>query len=323
MSARCSSSWSRSRSKLKLTNATARPQIVDEHVLDVDQGLVVIITKKGEPTRQLLPIARHCRAASQKVLQPEESIYAPMLASMGPNGWNISDPGTYGIQVCLHLPSGEDILSNELRIVVEPARTTEDETIAQDYFTEDVGRVIALEGSRVLDAATDTLAEIADKFRHRRVAVHANLVLGVPLATEYKVLSRDSKHDDQPFRIEALPARPAEAKDRLVSALSGDPTRSAESFGHVTLQGIRRPAHRVPRVRRRRRGRLQAAGHHARDPVRARSARPQGARLGPQGDQDEARQPRLGGRRQVALTRAAAGPSAIRAASRPSPPLRA
>ncbi|HEY6570154.1 MAG TPA: hypothetical protein VIZ22_07695 [Candidatus Limnocylindrales bacterium] len=219
--------------ELKLTNATAQPQIVDEHILDVDQGLVVIITKKGEPTRQLLPIARLCRQASQKVLQPAESVYAPMLASVGPNGWNISDPGTYGIQVCLHLPTGEDILSNELRVIVEPARTTEDETLAQDYFTEDVGRVIALEGSRVLDTATDTLTEIADKLRHRRVAVHANLVLGVPLATEYKVLSRNRKHDGQQYRIEALPARPEEAKDRLVSALSGDPTRSAESFGHV------------------------------------------------------------------------------------------
>ena len=55
----------------------------------------------------------------------------------------------------------------------------------------------------------------------------------MPLATEYKVLSRNRKHDGQQYRIEALPARPEEAKDRLVSALSGDPTRSAESFGHV------------------------------------------------------------------------------------------
>ena len=38
------------------------------------------------------------------------------------------------------------------------------------------------------------------------------------------------------MRIESLPPRPEEAKDRLVAALTADPERSAESFGHVRFR---------------------------------------------------------------------------------------
>ena len=143
--------------ELKLINASTRPQIVSEHVLDLDQDITVIVKKEGSPSRQILPFARYCLEPTDRVLAPGEAIYAPLLASVGKNGWDLSTPGNYSIQICLHLPSGEDIVSNELKLQVAPPKSYEDELLAQDFFTDDVGRVLTFEGTRVLHDATDTL----------------------------------------------------------------------------------------------------------------------------------------------------------------------
>jgi hypothetical protein len=222
--------------ELKLINASTRPQVVSEHILDLDQDITVITKKEGSPSRQILPFARYCLEPTDRVLVPGEAIYAPLLASVGKNGWDLATPGNYSIQICLHLPSGEDIVSNELKLQVAPPKSYEDELLAQDFFTDNVGRVLTFEGTRVLHDATDTLTEIAEKLPHRRVAAHANLVLGNALAKSYMTLVEDSKDKDQPFRIKTLNARPDEAKERLTTALTAAPEQSAETFGHVRFK---------------------------------------------------------------------------------------
>ena len=222
--------------ELKLTNASPRPQIVSEHILDLDQEITVIVRKDGSPSRQIMPFARYCLEATGRVLAPGESIYAPQVASIGKSGWDLSTPGNYTVQVCLHLPSGEDIVSNELKLQVAPPKSYDDEKLAQDFFTDDVARVLAFEGTRVLHDATDTLMEITEKLPHRRVAVHANLALGNALAKDYKTLIGDPKGDGQDLKIKTLSARPDEAKDRLAAALTTAPEQSAETFGHVRFK---------------------------------------------------------------------------------------
>ena len=222
--------------ELKLTNSTTRPQVVSERVFDLDQGITFMVKKAGRPSRQVVPFARYCLETATRVLAPGESMYAPLLASVGRNGWDLATPGNYTIQALLHLPSGEDIVSNELQVRVAPPRSFDDEVLAQDFFTDDVGRVLAFEGTRVLGDATETLMAITEKLPHRRVAAHANLVLGNVLAKDYKTLTADVTDKVQPLRIKTLPASQDEAKERLIAALTTAPEQSAETFGHVRFR---------------------------------------------------------------------------------------
>ena len=74
----------------------------------------------------------------------------------------MAEPGHYTVQVALHY-DGEDIVSNPLRLKITPPRGYEDERIAQDLFTDDVGRVLTFDGSRVLAAANNVLRDAAER----------------------------------------------------------------------------------------------------------------------------------------------------------------
>ena len=94
------------------------------------------------------------------------------------NGIDVAEPGRYVIQAALHQPEG-DIVSAPAALRIAPPRTFEEEVLAQDVFTDAVGRVMAFDGSNVLKGANDTLREVVDKLGDRRVARHARIPLAL------------------------------------------------------------------------------------------------------------------------------------------------
>ncbi len=73
-------------------------------------------------------------------------------------------------------------MSRPLLLRIAPPRGYEEEVVAQDFFTDEVSRVLAFDGSRVLSEANKVLRDVVDRLGDRRVAKHARVPLGLSVA---------------------------------------------------------------------------------------------------------------------------------------------
>jgi hypothetical protein len=225
--------------ELKLRNESKMPQIVDENVLTTLDGITIALKRQGSPARQYLPFAQYCMETSPTILQPGDAIYESVYVTAGLNGVDIAEPGRYVIQAAMHRPDG-DIVSRPLMLRIAPPRGQEEEVLAQDFFSDEVSRVLAFDGSRVLTEANKTLREVADRLGDRRVAKHARVPLGLAIAKDRKVLM-------VPGSVERT-LKPAAAAGGTIATEEGEPDRAqtelttalltnadvaAESLGHV------------------------------------------------------------------------------------------
>jgi hypothetical protein len=215
--------------ELKLTNLLNDPQLIPERLLQGREDLVVVIKKEGQPSRRLVPYAHYCLRPGIRVLQPRESLYDSLFLSVGRNGWNISEPGYYTVQVALS-EKEEDVVSQPLRLRVLPPRGYDEQLLAQDFFSDEVGRIVTFDGSRVMERGNAILQEIVEKLPERRVAVHAQVALGMPTLRPYKLL-RASDGGSTP-RLEVQSPDYAQARS-LVQAMVERGNWAAESLGHV------------------------------------------------------------------------------------------
>jgi hypothetical protein len=228
----------------KLKNISGKPVLVDPGMLAAD-ALTIVIKKDGQPARLFAPFAHMCREPRTAVLEPGSSLYNSVIVSVGLNGWDAAEPGRYTIQGAVRIDE-EDVVSQPLGLRIAPPASREEESLAQDLFTEDPGRIIAIGGSRVLDRGNAVLQEVAERLPGRRVAVHARLALGAPLALDYKELVPD----DGGIAVETRAAQPEEARQLVDEAVTDSPDTAAETLGHVRF---RRTLERIGR-------RLGAAG---------------------------------------------------------------
>jgi hypothetical protein len=104
--------------ELKLTNTGDQPRLVDGDVLDAE-SLTVILKREGKEARQLVPFREKCRQPATVALMPGESVYGTVLASVGLNGWDVAEPGTYWIQAAAHVGE-EDIVSAPFALRIAP-----------------------------------------------------------------------------------------------------------------------------------------------------------------------------------------------------------
>jgi hypothetical protein len=219
--------------ELKLKNISNELRIVDDHLLATSDRLTVAIKREGHPARQFSPYAQYCWHSGTTVLPPGESVYESLFIGAGKNGWDVAEPGRYVIQVALHLDA-EDIISAPLMIRIEPPRGYDEELLAQDLFTDDVGRVLAFDGTRALTSANDTLRAVGDRLPTRRVAIHAKVALACPLAKAHKQLHIDpAKPPDERLEFKAERQKLEQAAQDFRSAVADNEQDSAESLGHI------------------------------------------------------------------------------------------
>jgi hypothetical protein len=224
--------------ELKLTNISDQPQIIEEQLLSASDDLTVIIKKQNREARQWSPFAQYCFNPTKTVLNANDSIYESLFVAAGKNGWDVAEPGNYTIQVALHLED-EDIVSAPFYMRVAPPRGYEEEYLAQDFFSEEVGRILAFDGTQYLTGSNDVLREASDRFAERAVAVHAQVALGSPLGRDYKLLSvPDGSSEmasvfDANGKIAIIKAQENKADKELSNALIEDADKAAETLGHI------------------------------------------------------------------------------------------
>jgi hypothetical protein len=217
--------------ELKLTNISSQPMLISDKLLSELDHMIVIIKKDGKPARQFSPYAQYCWKTQLRVLMPGESTYESLFASVGKGGWQIAEPGYYTIQVALHQEdTEEDLVSNPLRLRIAPPRGYDEEFLAQDFFSEDVGRILTFDGSQVLANGNDTLREVSAKLSDRAVAFHAEVALASAMAKEYKIL--DLEDPNHP-KIKVISPKVEEARKEFAAALTDQPKMAAKSLGHI------------------------------------------------------------------------------------------
>jgi hypothetical protein len=217
--------------ELKLTNISSQPMLISDKLLSELDHMIVIIKKDGQPARQFSPYAQYCWKTQLRVLMPGESTYESLFASVGKGGWQIAEPGYYTIQVALHQEdTEEDLVSNPLRLRIAPPRGYDEEFLAQDFFSEDVGRILTFDGSQVLANGNDTLREVSAKLSDRAVAFHAEVALASAMAKEYKILDLD---DPNHPKIKVISPKVEEARKEFAAALTDQPKMAAKSLGHI------------------------------------------------------------------------------------------
>jgi hypothetical protein len=224
--------------EVKLTNTDTQPKLLPSTVLD-PQGVLVILKQKGKPARQWLPYARQCRKLDMTVLQPGESMYEALPVFAGLNGWDISEPGVYQIQVAVNI-DGQVVTSGPLQLRVAPPRSWDEEDVAQEFFSEDVGRTLSFAGTAVLTSANEVLRDTVERLPQTRAAIHAAAALATPLAKDYKVLViPEAQAATKGVAaaggiIEQRPARVGESVKLLKDSMTTP--EAAETFGHITFR---------------------------------------------------------------------------------------
>lgn len=226
--------------EIKLTNISAEPKIVPSDILLDTREMVVVLKKAGMPARQWMPYAHHCHRSTAIVLQPGEEMTESLFVSAGVNGWDLAEPGRYTLRVAMDIGGG-DLLSNELQLRVTPPMSFEEEHVAQDVLTDEAGRVMAFDGSLVLDSGRNGWLELIDRLPNSRAAAHARIAVALPLTRDYRVLRIDA-----PDKATALNGRaafavaekkPEEAAKHLDAVLvGGDAEAAATTLGRVDYE---------------------------------------------------------------------------------------
>ena len=225
--------------ELKLTNVSSEPALIPKMVLVLKDGMLAAIRKDGSPARQFLPYARHCVRERRRVLAAGESVYGSLFLGAGRNGWDLAEPGNYTIQVALPL-DGEHVVSNPLRVRVTPPRGYDEEVLAQEFFSNEVGRILTFGGSVVLTKGNAVLREVTERLPDSRAAVHARIALGNAVAVEHKRLDLGGKQGGPAVpahmaggRIVTVRPDVGEARRHLSTALAGESNIAAETLGHI------------------------------------------------------------------------------------------
>lgn len=221
--------------ELKATNVSGKPMVVDAHLLEDAHHLTLVLKRDRRPARAWRPFTTVCHEPAYAVLHPGQSLYYPLFVGAGTNGWDVAEPGWYTVQAGLHLETGEDIVSNALRLRVAPPRGYEEEHVAQDVFTDGVGRVLAFDGTReaLLLGASDTLRDAAERLPDRPIAKHAQVALALPLRRQGKVLRNGQGRK----AVESVAPKPDAARAMLAAALLQEPGAAAATLGHIEYRG--------------------------------------------------------------------------------------
>ena len=177
---------------LTLTNQGEETQQVDPELLDDTAHMTIKVSRNGKLAKEYKPYATPCHKDESKVsLAKGESITGEICLAGGKLGWVVDEPGRYEISVVVGLHSAEgkeNISATPFVFIVAEPTSGEDKTIADDYFNDDVGRVLAMGGTKVLTRANEVLTEVKERLPGSKAAQQADLTLNLPNIRKYKML---------------------------------------------------------------------------------------------------------------------------------------
>lgn len=222
--------------RITLQNTSGHPQIVDEAVLD-DAGHVSILIGRNDRDSMRLwrPFVQHCYLPTPRVVEPGGALSATFFVGAGLDGWYLAEPGGYTVHAVLHTHDFV-VAARPVQLRIASSCHVEDELLAQELFTKDVGRAFAFGASHAIQAPVAALQEVLARLPGRAVALHAALALAEAWKRDQRVLRLSGEER----RFERVAAQPEEARRLLERALAHDPEGAASCFGSARYEELRR-----------------------------------------------------------------------------------
>jgi hypothetical protein len=221
-----------------LSSHGREPRVLDPGLLCGGDSLTLIIARQGGRARRWTPYGRFHQAPF--ALVPGRPLARSLFISAGRGGWYLAEPGTYTVRAVLNL-DGEGIVSNPLRLRILGPRNRREDTLALDFFTDDVGRTLFFHGSHSerLAGSMDLLRIIVEDpdLAGNPAVFHARYALERVRGTGFKKIvfpgrSADARALFADRTIQYLkPEAYREATAELEAILMDD--RGPEWFGHV------------------------------------------------------------------------------------------
>lgn len=212
-----------------LTNTSAHPRIVDEAVFEDGDNFALLIARgEGGTARLWRPFVQHGFRAAPRVLEPGGTVKATFFVSAGLDGWYLAEPDRYTLRAMLRLPEGV-LAAEPQRLRIAHSCSGDEELLAQDVFTQDVGRAFAFGASHGIGAPIETLLGVVDRLPQRAVSRHAALALAEPWMRDLRMLRARGK--DRGFDL--VGANPYEVRRLYGRALVDDRGAATRCFGQA------------------------------------------------------------------------------------------
>ena len=227
--------------ELKLKNISNQPREVDQTILEDIGHMTISITRNQSETKQYRSYSQLCFAEEKMTLQPGESLYSNLFLSAGSLGWYIADPGMYEITVAVSVEKEDDenkeiVSASFSLIVLRPSlqRKREEEKLAQDVFNDDVGRILAFQGSNILGSGNDVLQELTGRFPQANAVPHAQVALEVPKLRDFKAMEFSNGKPE----VKVKEAQLEEASRNLQKVLVDKGAEVANTLGNIGFKQV-------------------------------------------------------------------------------------
>jgi hypothetical protein len=221
--------------RLTLRNTSQHPQMVDEAVLHNAGHLLILIGRNDRDSLHVWrPFAQHCYLPTPCIVDPGGAVSATFFVGAGLDGWHLAEPGGYTVHAVLHTHDFV-VAARPTRLRIAGACRVDDELMAQELFTKDVGRAFAFGASHAIEAPVAALHEVVERLPGRAVARYAALALAEAWKRDQRVLRLSGEER----RFERVAAQPEEARRLLELALVHDPEAAASCFGSARYEELR------------------------------------------------------------------------------------
>ncbi len=210
--------------ELKLKNQSAETIHVPRGALSDAR---VVVRVNGEQ-RRYRPYSRECGHSRSEPLLPGRSFYEQIFPAAGVRSgrwrWLVDQPGTYEVEAEVRV-HGQSLRATMPFEVLPPAPGQEE--LAKTFFTDDVARFLAFDGSNLPCGATTALQELIERLPRSRAAAHARIALASLRRRGTKVLDFERR------RVVWTPARFQEADRLFREALTAD---TPSTLGHLDYE---------------------------------------------------------------------------------------
>jgi hypothetical protein len=166
-----------------LTDASV---VIDKRLAPEYGGVNVYIHKpnddivKYDPVVCAVGIPESVTLTPSKPGQPGDDRFSrDIFISYGSSGFHFDQPGEYRIRAIYQGPGDILVTSNTLRIRIGTPVSREASRLAQDYFSDEVGLSLYLQGSRspFLKKGVDVLRDLADRYKGSLLGAHSAIAL--------------------------------------------------------------------------------------------------------------------------------------------------
>ena len=181
----------------------------------------------------------HCISAEPVLLTAGEPQAPPASALVSYDrrlGQVFDQPGTYRLLAAYPAVDGSTVVSNVATLAVRPPMTASDADAAELMLQDDVGLLLALDGSdsETLGAANAAIDTVLEEHAEHPAAAHAALAKGTNAAREFKLIQAD-------YSVTVRKPMAKEAASLLKSASSAGAEEGMDPV--ATLQALSGLAH--------------------------------------------------------------------------------